>query len=327
MHIIHTVGMVVIGDPKAETTFKITFTGGKAVIASNTHYLSASSSSSSSLGEHVKPKPALKAQQPPPPPPPPPPSHPLPTLTVSLERSTIHMTLAMYSGNATPETPQRHQMRVSLNQLEVVEGGNFKLGTERTTGQSNKIFTVPKLEVYKHSKTTGEGEGVKCDDSSYLQLNLEELSCVISPEQISKTCFVFSSWYHGGPSGSPRTKIDFHPAPQTLGGHLHTSLKEVELTKSVTDAFTFLSATVASCGLVLLRDSTTGRLCHAVPVVSGPIATEQWNRSSVYSGGGGGGRSGGFQAGGEGDGGGSGRLLEFFTAMPNPDHSGAHSHI
>ena len=102
---------------------------------------------------------------------------------------------------------------------------------------------------------------------------------------------------------------------QALGGHLHFSLKEVELTKSVTAAFTFVSATVTSCSVVLLCDSTIGRLCHAIPIVSGPIDTECWNTRDSYNDS----RRVHPEYQREGE---DSRLLEFFTALPNQNHAG-----
>ena len=297
-------GMVVLGDPKAETSFKITSAGGRAVVVSNTHYLASFSSSSN---EHTKSKPPLKIQSLPLPPP----SHALPTLTLSLARSTVSITSAMYSGNASLETPQRSQMRVALSQLEIADGGEFSLSPKQS--ELKRIVSAPKLEIYSHSKTTGDGKVIKENDSSYLQLHVEEISCVASAEQVSRSSFIVSSWYNGlFVPGRPKTKTKCLSSPEISGGHLHISVKEVELTKSVMVSYTFLSATVDSFCVVLLCDSTKGRLCHAIPVVYGPISTVQWNKTDAYT------STNSYE---QGDGSTS-RMLEFFTALPHKDTSG-----
>ena len=294
--------MVIIGDPRAETTFKITLAGGRAVVASNSHYLASFSSSSK---DHPKSKQQSKTQslaQ----------SSSLPMLTATLGRSTISITSAMYSGNAALESPQRNQMRVSLSQLVIGEGGQFCLASQPT--QPKRIFTVPELEVYSHSKTMGDGEVMQENDSSYLQLHIEEVSCVASVEQVSNVSFVVLSWYQPFIPGSLMAKgVSAHP--KIPGGHLHISIREVELTKSVSASFTFLSATLNSLSVVLLCDSTRGRLCHAVPVVCGPIATSQWNTTEAYT------SSTKSQKYDENVGS-TERLLELFTAMPHKHNSG-----
>ena len=298
--------MVVLGDPKAETSFKITLAGGKATVASNTHYLP---SFSSSTPEPTKSK-SSKIQSLPLPPP----SHSLPMLTISLARSTISITSAMYSGNATPETPQRSQIRVTLSGLEIADGGEFSLNQNQT--QSKKMVSIPKLEVYSHSKRTGDDKVMQENDSSYLQLHVEEVSCVASVDQISQTSFIALSWYHG-PFNTGHLKPISQCSSNSIvsGGHLHISVKEIELTKSVMVSFTFVSATVDSLGVVLLCDSTRGRLCHAIPVAYGPISTNQWNTTKAYT------SSSSVRCLEQVDES-SGRLLEFFTAMPHKDCSG-----
>ena len=299
--------MVVIGDPKAETSFKITLAGGRTIVASNTHYLPSFSSSR----DPSKPKTHSKIQSLPPPPP----THSLPTLAVSLARSTISLTSPMYSGNATLENPQRSQARVALSQLELADGTEFSLGPKEV--QVKRIVSVPKLEIYTHSKTTGDNKAMQEKDSSYLQLHVEEVSCMASAEQVSITSFVVFSWYSGSSITDPsRTKIPCPPTGSKIpGGHLHVSVKEVELTKSVSASFTFISATVDSCGVVLLCDSTRGRLCHAIPVVCGPLPTDQWNNTDAYT------SRARARRFGE-DEGSSGRLLELFTAMPHAENTG-----
>lgn len=288
--------MVVIGDPKAETSFKINLAGGRAIVTSNTHYLASSPS------EHAKPKPLKQLSHPNP-------SPSLPVLSLSLARSTISITSAMYNGNASLESPQRQQMRVVFSQLEVADFGDFTVSVlNRQLAELNKILSVPKFEVYLHSKTAGEG-AVE-EDSSYLQLDMEELSCVLSPEQVAKTGYVYLSWY--SPTQLPGAKFDCPPVPQNLG-HLHISMKEVTLTKSTTTKFTFFSVVLSSCSAVLLRDSMTGRLCHAVPVLCGPITTGKWNTTEAYS------RESLQHRGSDTS---HERLLEFFTATPDEGLSG-----
>ena len=299
-------GMVVIGDPKAETSFKITLSRGKATLTSNTHYLPSLSSSPNDHGKSKAP-----SKQPPLPP------SPLPTLCVSLARSSVSIISAMYSGNATPECPQRHQRRVNINQLEVTEIENFTL-SDTNDHQSNRILNVPKLEIYQHLKTTGDKDTMPERNSVYLQLHVDEVSCMVSPEQVSKTSFVCLSWYKEKPMPDPHWLIIECPTTpkNSAGGHLSLSIKEVELTKSVATTYTFISAIIASCSVVLVCDSSVGRLCHAIPVLCGPVATEQWNTWTAYN----------IKeqleqhrwTGSDG----SERLVEFFTAIPDEKHPG-----
>lgn len=297
--------MVVLGDPKAETTFKINLAAGRAVVTSNTHYLAFPPSD-----QHVKLKPSKPLSHPLPSPPP------LPAVSVHLAHSSLTITSAMYSGNASPDIPQRNQMRVIIKQLELTDLDNFTafVLNSPSTQSSTTILTVPKFEIYRHLKTTGEDkmEG----DSSYLQLELEELSCTLSVEQMARTGYLYWSWYT---TQSPdfRTKFECPAVPKNLG-HLHISVKESMITKSISSKFTFLSVVVSSCSTVLLQDSNTGRLCHAVPVVCGPIATERWNTAEAY-------RKENMQP--QVFGVGSERLLEFCTATPSEDHSGIVVHM
>lgn len=292
--------MVVLGDPKAETTFKISLSGGRAVVTSNTHYLAFPSSD-----QQVKLKPSKLPSHPLPSPPPP-----LPALSVSLAHLTLNITSAMYSGNASTDTPQRNQMRVIIKQLELADLENFtNFVLNYPSAQSNTILTVPKFEIYRHLKTTGEDNME--ENSSYLQLELEELSGTFSVEQMARNGYMYSSWYTTQ-SPDVRPKFECPIVPKNLG-HLHISVKDSMLTKSISSKFTFLSIAVSSCSIVLLQDSSTGRLCRAVPVVCGPIATDQWNTAGAY-------RRENLQP--QIFSVGSERLVEFCTATPSEDHSG-----
>ena len=327
IHVHVPVGMVVIGDPKAETTFKINMAGGRAILTSNTHYLPCSPSAPSDHGKSktVSKQPSTPSSSPP-----------LPTLTASLARSTVTITSAMYSGNATLETPQRNQTRVNISQLHISELENFTLGCMPDGMQSNRICSIPKLEIYRHLKTAGEADAISENDSSYLQLQVEEVSCVVSPKQISKTGHIYSSWYTGslisgplgpkieGPSSSQDPKISAPLGPKIQGSspskdpqvHLHISIRDVELTTSTAATFTFSSVIVTSCSVLLLCDSTTGRLCHAVPILCGPIATGEWSSISAYY------SEDWVKHQTRSAGNNSDRLIEFFTARPHEKYSG-----
>lgn len=288
--------MVVLGDPKAETTFKISLAGGRAVVTSNTHYLAFPSSD-----QQVKLKPPKPPSHPLPSPPP------LPAVNVSLAHLNLSTTSAMYSGNASTDIPQRNQMRVIIKQLELADLENFtNFVLNCPSTQFNTILTVPKFEIYRHLKTTGEDNME--ENSSYQQLELEELSCTFSVEQMARAGYMYSSWYTTQ-FPDVRAKFECPIVPKNLG-HLHVSVKESMLTKSISSKFTFLSIAVSSCSIVLLQDSSTGRLCRAVPVVCGPIATDQWNTAGAY-------RRENLppQICSE-------RLVEFCTATPSEDHSG-----
>ena len=316
--------MVVIGDPKAETTFKIALAGVRATVTSNTHYLPCSSTSSS-LSDKSKSPLKQPSHAPPPLPPLPPHSPPLPALCVTLDRSTINITSAMYGGNACSGAPQRHQLRANFNQLEISEIDNFVVFDLHCTTQLKKILSVPKLEIYRHLKTTVDDDTKQEDKTSYLQLDLlDEVSCAISPEQVAKINFIYSSWYSGTPPpniGFPRAKSDCTPTPQDSGGHLHISVRDIVLTKSVTSQFTFLSLVVTSCSVVLLQDSVTGRLCHAVPVLCSPLATGRWNTSEAYM------ESGErLQCEADSDER-EERFVEFFTTIPDDNNSGIYIHV
>ena len=296
-----------IGDPKAETVFKINLAGVRAVVTSNTHYLTSSPSDHKKSKTPNKQSLSAHSHSPPPL---------LPALSITLARSTVNITSAMYSGNASTDSPQRRQIRANFCQVEVADLDNFTSFTLNGSlpTQLNKVVSVPKFEVYQHSKLTGEATQ---ENTSYVQLDLEELSCALSSEQTAKLLYVYASWSNTAKFSDSVPKFDLPSFPDNLG-HLHVSVKEGTLTKSVATEFTLLSAVLSSCSVVLLRDSTTGRLCHALPVLCGPVATEQWNTTEVYS------RAGlrpqSSSAGRE-------RLVEFFTATPNDGHSGMYMYM
>ena len=254
--------MVVIGDPKAETVLKVKLAGIKCILTPNTHQ------PSPFIGEKKK----LKLSK----------QHGstsqavLPALCVTLASSSITLTSAMYSGNASSTVPQRHQVRAILRQIEAYDVDLDTLPL-RTQPSGRKIVSLPRWEIYRHSKTTGEVDR----DSSYIQLDFDEVFCGLSLPQMAKIFFLFKSWNSSSLSSSDTAK--FSP-PLFLDnlGHLQLSLKDATLTHSSTDEFSLSSSVVSSCSIVLLRDSRTGRLCHAVPVLYGPLRTEEWNSVEAY---------------------------------------------
>ena len=287
--------MVVIGDPKAETVMKIKLAGGRALITPNAHHLPLSTSDQKK-SKSLKQLASM-------------PHSSLPAICITLGQSSLSITSAMYSGNASKDVSQRHQMRAELCQLELSILDIRGFPPEKLSEQE-KILSLPKWEIYQHSKTYGEAEG----DSLYLQLDLEEISCTLSLEQMAKMFFIYASWSQQALSTFTSMKFSPAPVPDRLG-HLQVLVRDSTLTKSASGEFTLLSSVLSSCNLVIVRESQMGRLCHAVPVLFGPLGTEHWSTveafceppSQLAS-----------HALHE-------RLVEFFTASPSEGHSGVYS--
>ena len=259
--------MVVIGDPTAETVLKVKLAGCKCILTPNTHQPSLFSGEKKKLKLSKQHGSASQA-------PPPPPS--LPALCISLGASSFTLTSAMYSGNASSTSPQRHQVRAILRQIEAYDV-DFEIVPLRTHPSGHKILSLPIWEIYRHSKTTGKVER----DSSYVQLDFDEVFCALSLPQMAKIFFLLKSWNSPSLSSSDVAKFSLPSFPNNLG-HLQLTLKDATLTHSSTDEFSLSSFVLSSCSIVLLRDSQTGRLCHAVPVLYGPLRTEEWNSVEAY---------------------------------------------
>ncbi len=193
------------------------------------------------------------------------------------------MTKAMYSGNATPVHPQRSQLRLRANDLQA--GTVDAQGLEEVWwggGATGQLVSVPLVELNKHHKTMGEDTS---NDTSYIQLDIDELSMTASLHDLAKLFFISASWKG---STQPHPHASFCPLPSLTTaaslGHLHALLRHATLTQSSEECHSLLSLVVGEgSGGIVKESSGEGRGACVVPVLHGPLDTQQWNTADVYS--------------------------------------------
>ena len=277
--------MVVIGDGQAETVVKLSLAGLEATLTHNAHYLATTQASSST--HHRKPKPPplpqnahspLKKSRGPK----------LSCLCLSVEASRVSITQPMYGGNATEEVAQKWHIRA---QFGAIEGSIFKartledcfaVTTSKDAGRLEKFLHLPGVEFSQHSETHGDDS----KKTSYLQLDLDEISSTISLMQIRAFFYLISSWR----LNEPLPNLD-HVQPPTAApdlksgstsSHLHLCLQHLTLTQSSSEQHTLLSVVLGEAKLAVVRESDFRRLCCMVPVLCGPLNTAQWNAPCFY---------------------------------------------
>lgn len=257
--------MVVIGDPKAETIVKYFFAGGQALIATKGHYLPVTGSDNK---PHKSQKFSSQQKQPIPE---------LPSVCIVIAESSINFTHPMYRGNATEEIAHKNHMRVNLGDIRAGVCLIRELTIGDSFSKSEQFLHIPNLEINQHSKTYGE-EG---KDTSYIQLDVEESYITFSLTQLSKLFFLLASWKSD--FSPPVTQFRHVPSsPNRELGYLHLSLRNVTVTKSVSEQFTFLSVVLGDFSGAIVHDMGMEKLGHMIPVLYGPFNTEQWNEIQLY---------------------------------------------
>ncbi len=266
-------GMVVIGDPQAETVAKVRFTGGHVSLTPNTHYLQ--SHTGGSIDRRKKPHPHKHT------PSPLKPTLPmLPSVSVTVGGASISTTKAMYSGNASQDHSQKRQTRVKVSDIKAgtVDAQTVE-GLYEGAGDAEQFLHVPVLEMNTHSKTMGEER----KDSSYFQVDLDEVSCTVSLLQIAKLFFISASWKA---TTLPHVQTKFSPPPSVTEGnlgHLHVHLRHTTLTQSTTERHSLLSVVAGECNGGIVKDSDAERRQSCIiPVLHGPLDTRQWNTAGIY---------------------------------------------
>ena len=259
-------GMVVIGDPTAETIFRIKLAGGETILTPNVHYLPT-----------VKPghrptkpqKPSFSKTKLPK----------LPGLCASLSESSIHIVQPMYSGNASEEVPQRYQLHAKFCEIQV-SSVSFRTLEGSLKQTSMEVFLqIPSLEASKHSKTHGQGES----DNAYLQLDIQEMSSTLSIADVSKLLFISGSWKTDPATSSTQIKFNSPPTLPPNVGKLQISLKNAIVTKSTSEHFSLLSVILGECsGAIVEYSNTDKKLCQVSPFFKGPYDTQRWNKVSLY---------------------------------------------
>ena len=300
-----------IGDPKAETIFKIKLAGGFASLAPNTHYL-AQRGGGGTPTKQLTPKLRKRNSQ-------------EKALTISSLRATCsgvdaHITQPMYRGNATADIPQKFHLQATLRdfQLGLIKTQSLNdclhppaelsanRGETATYSSFNQFLSLPCLEVNQHSRTQGEHN--QEEDTSYLQIDCEKVSTSLSLVHLSKLLFIGGSWKRDESSLTPPTSTDL-----SCYGHAHLSLTNITVTKSSNNRFYLMSIIVGELRGAIVTESDSRKLGHLVPVVYGPLNTDEWTFIEAYQ-----------QIRGSGSviktsTRSSGRLFELFIAIPS-DH-------
>ena len=278
-------GMVVLGDPKAETLLNIELTGIQLALTTNGHFLSTLSTGSPHTTKAKKS--SKKAKKPK--------SLVLPSICVVNSGLTLNFTLPMYSGNASLEVPQKTQLKAKLgdvrsgtpslqrlddarNRMDVSKGDT----AASSTGSEFKQFLhLPSVEFNYHSKKHGEKEIKK--DRTYFQLDIEKIASSLSHTHISKLLFLIGTWTTAEcyPSSAD---IDCPAHPGSKLGHLHLSILNSSVSYSGTDYYSLTSAVVGEFSVAIVKEAAAKRLGCLLPVVYGPIDTHQWNSARFYQG-------------------------------------------
>lgn len=272
-----------LGDPKAETLFNIEVAGGQAVFTSSCHYLSVASSSSPHVMAKSKKTPK-KAKKPK--------SIALPTLCVVSSGLTVNLTLPMYSGNATPDTPQRTQIKakvgglhsstLSLQKLEDAQKYLAIPSGESATdgGDFKQFFHVPSIEFNYHTKSHGEelpGE----EEKAYFQLDVEKITASLSHTHLSKLLFLAGTWT-AAESHASSSEVECPAHPGSKLGHIHVSALNTSLSYSASSYFSLTSAVISEISVAMVKDTGSKKLGCLLPILYGPIRSQEWNKVEYY---------------------------------------------
>lgn len=276
-------GMVVLGDPVAETLFNIEVAGVQVVFTSNSHYLL----TAGSLSPHAMPKSKKtpkKAKKPK--------STALPTLCVVSSGLTVNLILPMYSGNATPDMPQRTQIKakvgglhsstLSLQNLEDVKKHVIVPGQETATNGSNfkQFFHVPSVEFNYHTKNHGE-EVAGEKEKAYMQLDIEKITASLSHTHLSKLLFLAGTWA-AAESHTSSSEVECPAHPGSKLGHVHVSMLKTTLSYSASCYYSLTSAVISEVSVAMVKDTGSKKLGSLLPILYGPIRSQEWNKAEYY---------------------------------------------
>ena len=116
----------------------------------------------------------------------------LPSIVASYKELEVKVAMAMYSGNATVETPQQLSVNVKTNQLQI--NGCGWLGRDITgltglnTGETGLDIPVLMLNIHKHTN------GVIASDSSHLQVEATRIQLISTFDQCATLFVMYQSW-------------------------------------------------------------------------------------------------------------------------------------
>ena len=272
-----------LGDPEAETKFNIEVVGLQALFTSNSHYLSTASSSSPHTMPKSKKTPK-KAKKPK--------STALPTLCVVSSGLTANLTLPMYSGNATPDTPQRTQIKakvsglhcsaLSLQKLEDAEKHIIDPRGEAGTNGSNfkQFLHVPSVEFNYHTKSHGE-ELAGEKEKAYMQLDTEKITASLSHTHLSKLLFLAGTWT-AAESHTSSSEVECPAHPGSKLGHVHVSMLKTTLSYSASSCYSLTSAVISEVIVAMVKDAGSKKLGCLLPILYGPIRSQDWNKAEYY---------------------------------------------
>ena len=181
---------------------------------------------------------------------------PLPAVTLVVGGVGAEITMAMYSGNATPTHPQQLLMECNIEEMRVCTGTM----TNEGTGDEDQSILIPQLRLTVHNKTDGS-----LGNSFYYQFNVPEGKCDVTFNNLCIFFTVTSSWLLS--SLSP-------PHPNTndgTGGDYRLMLLLRGATGEYSETLTEGTLLTASLGETLVHFVTSS---ETVPLVQSPAPVD-----------------------------------------------------
>ena len=231
---IFVIGLTVIGDPQAKTNFSITSGSVHVSCSTNTHIFNQSHD-------------LIKSDS-------------LPSVLVTFEGANVDITMAMYSGNATPQHPQTLLIEGTVEKLRIVEcSWNINDQVNALLKDNGKISSnanTLKFNIHNHNKDTIDG-------SQCYQLIVPELNITVDMSQLYFIASVFISWFI-------KTDISFPPISVLSNDTVDISLTNITIKYSlVNDERTFS----ASLGKAFASISSS---CVAVSFFESPAPVQTY---------------------------------------------------
>ena len=276
-------GMVVIGDPTAETVWHVSLSGGNTLVTPNVHYLPTSDADRSG----ARPGRSQPSRLPG--------ASPLPALSFLMDASTIETTKAMYSGNATPSAPQKSRTEMVFCELSAktleIDGADVR-GTSTT--RPVQFLHSPRVQLSKRwwAEPVAGAEPEDCQTYDQ-QLDVDEASCTVTTDQLAGVACVVGSWQRDSLalSDQPRLariqqergRLARSRLARGTTTYLHMQSRGTVLTRAWSREHTLVSATIGSCSsAVIVEEAATQRLCHMAPVFHGPLDTRAWSSVEAF---------------------------------------------